>query len=101
GLERSATGHDDSDKPIEQSDNSLVRLINNMIIEASNQRVSDIHIESYPGREKIRVRFRKDGILRTYLELPHNYRNALIARDKIMCDLDISERRKPQDGKIN
>ena len=62
---------------------------------------SDIHIESYPGREKIRVRFRKDGILRTYLELPPNYRNALIARVKIMCDLDISERRKPQDGKIN
>ena len=101
GLERSATGRDDSDKPIEQSDNSLVRLLNNMIIEAHNERVSDIHIESYPGREKIRVRFRKDGLLRTYLELPHNYRSALIARVKIMCDLDISERRKPQDGKIN
>ncbi|MDP1050975.1 ATPase, T2SS/T4P/T4SS family, partial [Klebsiella quasipneumoniae] len=36
-----------------------------------------------------------------YLELPHTYRNAMIARIKIMCDLDISERRKPQDGKIN
>ena len=47
------------------------------------------------------MRFRKDGVLRTYLELPPNYRNALIARVKIMCDLDISERRKPQDGKIN
>ncbi|MDE2628475.1 MAG: Flp pilus assembly complex ATPase component TadA [Burkholderiales bacterium] len=91
----------DDDKPIEQSDNSLVRLLNNMIIEAHKDGVSDIHIESYPGREKIRVRFRKDGVLRTYLELPPNYRNALIARCKIMCDLDISERRKPQDGKIN
>ena len=49
----------------------------------------------------MRIRFRKDGVLRTYLELPHTYRNALIARIKIMCDLDISERRKPQDGKIN
>ena len=97
-LERT-TGEDD--KPIEQSDNSLVRLLNNMIIEAHKDGVSDIHIESYPGREKIRVRFRKDGILRTYLELPANYRNAMIARVKIMCDLDISERRKPQDGKIN
>ena len=97
-LERA--GFDD-DKPIEQSDNSLVRLLNNMIIEAHNEGASDIHIESYPGREKIRVRFRKDGVLRTYLELPSNYRNALIARVKIMCDLDISERRKPQDGKIN
>jgi type II secretory ATPase GspE/PulE/Tfp pilus assembly ATPase PilB-like protein len=91
----------DDDKPIEQSDNSLVRLLNNMVIEAHKEGVSDIHIESYPGRERIRVRFRKDGILRTYLELPANYRNALIARVKIMCDLDISERRKPQDGKIN
>jgi type II secretory ATPase GspE/PulE/Tfp pilus assembly ATPase PilB-like protein len=91
----------DDDKPIEQSDNSLVRLLNNMIIDAHKDGVSDIHIESYPGREKIRVRFRKDGLLRTYLELPPNYRSALIARVKIMCDLDISERRKPQDGKIN
>jgi type II secretory ATPase GspE/PulE/Tfp pilus assembly ATPase PilB-like protein len=91
----------DDEKPIEQSDNSLVRLLNNMIVEAHRDGVSDIHIESYPGREKIRVRFRKDGLLRTYLELPANYRNALIARVKIMCDLDIAERRKPQDGKIN
>jgi type II secretory ATPase GspE/PulE/Tfp pilus assembly ATPase PilB-like protein len=90
----------ENEPPIEQSDNSLVRLINNMIIEAHKEGVSDIHIESYPGREKIRIRFRKDGLLRTYLELPPNYRNALIARIKIMCDLDISERRKPQDGKI-
>ena len=91
----------EDDRPIEQSDNSLVRLLNNMVIEAHKDGASDIHIESYPGKEKIRVRFRKDGVLRTYLELPSNYRNAIIARVKIMCDLDISERRKPQDGKIN
>jgi type II secretory ATPase GspE/PulE/Tfp pilus assembly ATPase PilB-like protein len=91
----------EDERQIEQSDNSLVRLINNMIIEAHKEGVSDIHIESYPGRDKIKIRFRKDGTLRTHLELPPNYRNALIARIKIMCDLDISERRKPQDGKIN
>lgn len=89
------------DRPIEQSDNSLVRLINTMIIEAHQQGVSDIHIESYPGHDKIKIRFRKDGLLKLYLELPHTYRNATIARIKIMCDLDISERRKPQDGKMN
>ena len=71
GRPRRDVGASDDDKPIEQSDNSLVRLINNMIVEAHNDGVSDIHIESYPGREKIRVRFRKDGVLRTYLELPH------------------------------
>ena len=98
-------GHDrassEDDLQIEQSDNSLVRLINNMIVEAWKDGASDIHVETQPGRERIKIRFRKDGALRTHLELPHNYRNALIARIKIMCDLDISERRKPQDGKIN
>jgi len=98
GNERASS---EDDRQIEQSDNSLVRLINNMIIEAVKGGVSDIHVESHPGRDRIKIRFRKEGTLRTHLELPHNYRNALIARIKIMCDLDISERRKPQDGKIN
>lgn len=100
-LEKEGLHSSDNDAPIEQSDNSLVRMINRMILEAHGGGVSDIHIESYPGREKIRIRFRKDGRLKTYLELPPNYRNAMIARIKIMCDLDISEKRKPQDGKIN
>jgi type II secretory ATPase GspE/PulE/Tfp pilus assembly ATPase PilB-like protein len=91
----------DDDKVVEQSDNSLVRLINSMIQEARAQGVSDIHIECQPGHDKVRIRFRRDGLLKPYLELPHTYRNAIIARIKIMCDLDISERRKPQDGKIN
>jgi type II secretory ATPase GspE/PulE/Tfp pilus assembly ATPase PilB-like protein len=102
-LERDSTERTakEDESPIEQSDNSLVRLINTMIIEAHNQGVSDIHIETYPGREKLKIRFRRDGVLQPYLELPPTYRNAMIARIKIMCDLDISERRKPQDGKIN
>jgi type II secretory ATPase GspE/PulE/Tfp pilus assembly ATPase PilB-like protein len=86
---------------IEQSDNSLVRLVNTAIIDAHTQGVSDIHFETMPGRDKLRIRFRKDGVLRPYVELPHTYRQALVARIKIMCDLDISEKRKPQDGKIN
>ncbi len=92
---------EEEERQIEQSDNSLVRLINTMILEAQSQGVSDIHIETQPGREKVRVRFRKDGLLKPYIELPPSYRSALLARLKIMCDLDISERRKPQDGKIN
>ena len=101
-LEQQQThdSHED-ETPIEQSDNSLVRLINTMILEAQQQRVSDIHIECQPNTEKVRVRFRRDGVLKPYIELPHTYRQALVARIKIMCDLDISERRKPQDGKIN
>ncbi len=100
-LERAGMDADADEMPLEQSDNSLVRLVNTMVMEAHSQGVSDIHIECYPGREKVKIRFRKDGALMPYLELPHNYRSALIARIKIMCDLDISERRRPQDGKIN
>jgi type II secretory ATPase GspE/PulE/Tfp pilus assembly ATPase PilB-like protein len=94
--------HDaEEERQIEQSDNTLVRLINSMILEAYQQGASDIHIEPYPGRQKLKIRFRIDGKMRPYLELPASYRSALIARIKIMCDLDISEKRKAQDGKIN
>jgi type II secretory ATPase GspE/PulE/Tfp pilus assembly ATPase PilB-like protein len=82
------------------ADNELVKLVNKIVIEAYHQGASDIHIESYPGKAKTEVRFRKDGSLSPYIEVPASYRNAIIARLKIMCDLDISERRKPQDGKI-
>jgi type II secretory ATPase GspE/PulE/Tfp pilus assembly ATPase PilB-like protein len=100
-LEQHSQREAEEEQAIEQSDNSLVRLVNTTIIEAHSQGVSDIHVETLPGREKVRIRFRKDGVLRPYLELPHTYRAAIVARIKIMCDLDISERRKPQDGKIN
>jgi len=82
------------------SDNEVVKLVNKIIIDAYQQGASDIHIEPYPGKGKTEVRFRKDGSLQPYISVPHAYRNAIAARLKIMCDLDISERRKPQDGKI-
>jgi len=100
-LEKEGPAAPTAESPIEQSDNSLVRMINSMILEAHREGASDIHIESYPGQEKTRIRFRRDGLLYTYLELPPSYRNAIVARVKIMCDLDISEKRNPQDGKIN
>jgi type II secretory ATPase GspE/PulE/Tfp pilus assembly ATPase PilB-like protein len=82
------------------ADNELVKLVNKVIIDAYNQGASDIHIEPYPGKAKTEIRFRKDGSLGPYIEVPASYRAALAARLKIMCDLDISEKRKPQDGKI-
>ena len=82
------------------ADNELVKLVNKIIIDAYNQGASDIHIEPYPGKAKTEIRFRKDGSLAPYIEVPASYRSALVARLKIMCDLDISEKRKPQDGKI-
>lgn len=82
------------------ADNELVKLVNRVIIDAYRQGASDIHIEPRPGKEKTLIRFRKDGILVPYIKVPASYRNPLVTRIKIMCDLDISERRKPQDGKI-
>jgi len=82
------------------ADNELVKLVNRIIVDAHRQGASDVHIEPRPGKEKTLVRFRKDGTLVPYIEVPASYRSPLITRIKIMCDLDISERRKPQDGKI-
>ncbi|QID18757.1 GspE/PulE family protein [Nitrogeniibacter mangrovi] len=82
------------------ADNELVKLVNKVIVDAYKQGASDIHIEPRPGKEKTLIRFRKDGTLVPYIEVPASYRNPLVTRIKIMCDLDISERRKPQDGKI-
>jgi len=82
------------------ADNELVKFVNKVIIDAYNQKVSDIHIEPMPGKAKTGIRFRVDGSLQPYIEVPAQFRQAMVTRLKIMCDLDISEKRKPQDGKI-
>ncbi len=89
-----------ADEASAASDNELVKLVNKVIIDAYRMGASDIHIEPSPGKMKTQIRVRKDGSLLNYIEIPSTYRNALITRIKIMCDLDISEKRKPQDGKI-
>ena len=80
---------------------SVIKLVNQMVIDAYDQKASDIHIETNPGDDISRVRFRKDGDLEDYLQLPFSLRAAVVSRIKIMSRLDISERRRPQDGKIN
>jgi len=82
------------------ADNELVKLVNKIIIDAYKMGVSDIHIEPYPGKAKTQIRFRRDGSLMPYIEVPASYRNPIVTRIKIMCDMDISQKRKPQDGKI-
>ena len=82
------------------ADNELVKFVNKVILDAYSQKASDIHIEPMPGKFKTGIRFRIDGSLVPYIEVPAHYRQAMVTRLKIMCDLDISERRKPQDGKI-
>ncbi|MES2945711.1 MAG: GspE/PulE family protein [Pseudomonadota bacterium] len=91
---------DDSALESAAADNELVKFVNKVIIDAYNQKVSDIHIEPMPGKAKTGIRFRIDGTLQPYIEVPAQFRQAMVTRLKIMCDLDISEKRKPQDGKI-
>ena len=78
----------------------MVKLVNKVIIDAYQQGASDIHIEPYPGQGQDRDPLPQGRRAHDYISVPGSYRNAIAARLKIMCDLDISERRKPQDGKI-
>ena len=100
----SSVGHDVKpdapDQIVTESDNALVRMVNQIILDAYERKASDIHIETYLGNLDTKVRFREDGQLEPYLDIPARFRNAMISRIKIMANLDISERRKPQDGKI-
>ncbi|WP_371323200.1 ATPase, T2SS/T4P/T4SS family [Dechloromonas sp. ZY10] len=97
GEDGAAEANDDASAA---ADNELVRLVNKVIVDAYQQGASDIHVEPRPGKDKTIIRFRKDGSLVNYIEVPAAYRSPLVTRLKIMCDLDISEKRKPQDGKI-
>lgn len=80
---------------------SVIKLVNELLIEALEQRASDIHIE--PLEKGLAVRFRVDGLLRVQ-PLPqeiHQFANAIVTRLKIMARLNIAEKRLPQDGRIN
>ncbi len=79
----------------------MVRLVNQMISAARQAHASDIHIETNPGEALTAIRFRRDGDLEPYLWLPAKLRGPLVSRIKIMARLDIAERRRPQDGKID
>jgi type II secretory ATPase GspE/PulE/Tfp pilus assembly ATPase PilB-like protein/GAF domain-containing protein len=83
-----------------ESDSAVIKLANQIIADAYKRGASDIHIEPYGKEQATVVRFRIDGDCAQYQEIPAGYRTALVARFKIMANLDISEKRKPQDGKI-
>ena len=85
---------------IGEEDSMIVKLVNQIILDAYARGASDIHIEPFPGKDNTQVRTRVDGDCMVYQTIPFSYRNAVVSRIKIMSDLDIAERRKPQDGKI-
>ena len=91
---------EEAEKAVGEEDNVVVKLVNKFILDAYARGASDIHIEPFPGKENTRIRIRIDGDCLVYQTIPFNYRSAVVSRIKIMADLDIAERRKPQDGKI-
>lgn len=76
----------------------IVRLVKIMITEAVQMRASDIHVE--PFEDRVRIRYRIDGVLRQRDSLPRRQLGAIISRIKILASIDIAERRRPQDGRI-
>jgi type IV pilus assembly protein PilB len=94
---------EEEDVPIEQlmhatEEAPIVKLANGLIYEAVSMGASDIHVE--PFEKKVIVRYRVDGVLKIFHQLPANIKDSLVARYKIMSNLDIAEKRKPQDGRI-
>ncbi|HBA89750.1 MAG TPA: pilus assembly protein [Geobacter sp.] len=86
---------------VSEQDSVIVQLVNKIICEAYEKNASDIHIEPAPGREDVLVRLRIDGRCVIYHRIPYKFKHAITSRVKIMAGLDIAERRKPQDGKID
>jgi general secretion pathway protein E/type IV pilus assembly protein PilB len=91
---------DDSELAKMAQEASVVKLVNEILVEAANERASDIHIE--PEEKTLRIRYRIDGILQNQILPPEitRFQNAIISRIKIMARLNIAEKRLPQDGRI-
>ncbi|HEU4366786.1 MAG TPA: GspE/PulE family protein [Methylomirabilota bacterium] len=100
GAEAAFEKDEVSGADIDENDSAVIRLANQIIIDAFKARASDIHVEPYGPQRDTMIRLRIDGLCREYQRIPGGYRRALAARLKIMAQLDIAERRKPQDGKI-
>ncbi len=85
---------------VSEESSAVVQLVNKIILDAYARGASDIHLEPYPGKQNTQVRIRVDGACNLYQTIPYSFKNAVVSRIKIMSDLDIAEKRKPQDGKI-
>lgn len=99
---RLAAADDETKNELEQAQQaSVIKLVNDLLIEAISERATDIHIEPYEG--SLDIRYRVDGVLYkpSMSASIRRFRNAIISRVKIMANLNIAEKRKPQDGRIN
>lgn len=100
GVQRGREGDEENDKDAEQMAEQapIIKLANALIQQAIADRASDIHVE--PQQRSVRVRYRLDGVLMEAMTVPRNLMAPLISRLKIMADMNIAERRIPQDGRI-
>jgi type IV pilus assembly protein PilB len=95
--ERGSSNNIEEDKIVDR-DSPIVKLVNQILANAATMKASDIHID--PQETKVNIRYRIDGVLRTERTLPKHMQSVLTARIKIMANLDITEHRIPQDGRI-
>ncbi len=86
------------DSDFGENDAPIIRLVNLILTQAVQEGVSDIHIEAF--EKEVRVRYRKDGVLKIVMKPPKKAYGAIVSRVKIMSKLDIAEKRVPQDGRI-
>ncbi len=92
--------YEEEEEAVSDADSVVVQMANKIIEDAYIRQASDIHLESLTGKRGILIRFRIDGDCIKYQTIPYNYKRALVSRIKIMSNLDIAEKRLPQDGKI-
>ena len=85
---------------LDESSSQVVKFVDQVLITAFRNNASDIHIEPSPLTRKTLIRFRTDGVCHEYVQVPNKMAPAIVSRLKIMADMDIAERRLPQDGKI-
>ncbi len=97
-TETSEDGGGSSDESVDESSAPIVRLVSLMIQEAVQLRASDIHVE--PFEDRVRIRYRIDGVLVERDSPPRRLLGAILSRIKILAKMDIAERRRPQDGRI-
>jgi type II secretory ATPase GspE/PulE/Tfp pilus assembly ATPase PilB-like protein len=85
---------------LDESSSQVVKFVDQVLVTAFRQDASDIHVEPSPVTRKTTIRFRTDGVCQEYIQVPNAMAPAIVSRLKIMADLDIAEKRRPQDGKI-
>jgi type II secretory ATPase GspE/PulE/Tfp pilus assembly ATPase PilB-like protein/GAF domain-containing protein len=95
-----AIDEEEDGEVITESDSVIMQIVNKIINDAYTRRSSDIHVEPNIAKKNVEIRYRVDGDCMVYQTLPYTYRAAVVSRIKIMANLDITEKRKPQDGKI-